>query len=116
MPSRSDVKIPLHLIPRQASKDATTTPSTPRSPAKLPPGAPDLTQDMSGMRIAFELLLLRHRQVIEQMHPLSIHPLIPIGRIFAQRLPREDAIAAGILHVDVEIGAAHGNDDVEVDL
>lgn len=116
MPSRRDMKIPLHLIPRQAPKDATTAPPAPRGPAELPLGAPDLVQDMSGMGIAFELLLLRDGQMIEEMHPLGVHPLIPAGRIFPQRLAGQDAVATGVLHVDVEVGAAHGNDDVEVDL
>ena len=116
MPSSRDVKIPLHLIPRQAPKNATTAPPPARRATKLPLGAPDLTQDMSRMGIPLELLLLRHGQVIEQMHPLGIDPLIPIGRIFAQLLAREDAIAAGVLNIDVEVGAAHGDDDVEVDL
>lgn len=116
MASRRDMKIPLHFIPRQTPKNPTTPLPTPRSPAKLPSGAPHLRQNMTRMRIPLKLLLLRHGQMIQEMHALGIHPLRPTGRIFAQRLPRQDAIAAGILHVDVEIGAAHGNDDVEVDL
>lgn len=116
MPSRRDMKIPLHLIPRQAPKNATTAPPAPRSPAKLPLRAPDLIQDMSGMGIPFEFLLLRHGEVIQEMHPLGVHPLIPIGRIFPQLLAGQDAIAAGVLHVDVEVGTAHGYHDVEVDL
>lgn len=116
MTSSRDVKIPLHLIPRQAAKNATTAPPAPRRTTKLALGAPDLVQDMSGVGIPLELLLLGDGEVIEQMHALGVDPLIPIGRVFAQLVARQDAIAAGVLHVDMEVGAAHGHHDVQVDL
>lgn len=87
MPSRRDMKIPLHLIARQAPKDATTASSPTRSPAKLAFRAPDFIQHVAGMGVAFELALLRYRQMVQQMDPLGIDPLIPIGRVFPQQVP-----------------------------
>ena len=116
MPSRRDVEIPLHLIARQASEDATAPAPAAWRPAEFPLRATHLAQDVARVGIAFELLLLRDGQMIEHMNPLGVHPLIPVGGIFAQQVAGQDSIAAGVLHVDVEIGAAHGHHDVEIDL
>lgn len=40
----------------------------------------------------------------------------PGGLLLAQHGGGEDAVAAGVLDVDVHVGTAHGDDDVEVDL
>lgn len=101
MPPRCDMKIPLHLIPRQAPIDATTAAPTPRSPTKLPLCAADLAQHMSRMGIPFKLLLLGDGQMVEQMHALGVDPLIPIGGVLAQLVARQDPVAAGVLHVDM---------------
>lgn len=45
-----------------------------------------------------------------------IGPLAPVGGIFGQQIAGEDAVARGILDVDVEVVAEHGDDDVKVDL
>ncbi|KAL9590027.1 MAG: hypothetical protein Q9203_001185, partial [Teloschistes exilis] len=69
---------------------------------------------MPNMRI---LLFLPHVFRIRQlMRPLHGGPVVPIGRILVQQIAGEDAVAAGILNVDVQIVAEHGDDDVEVDL
>ncbi len=71
---------------------------------------------MSGVGVAFELLLLGHGQMVQQMHSLGVHPLIPTGGVFPQQIARQDAVAARVLHVDVQVGATHRDHDVEVDL
>ncbi len=50
------------------------------------------------------------------MHPLRINPVIPARRVAREHVPGKDAVAAGVLDVDVQVGAFHGEDDVEVDL
>lgn len=40
--------------------------------------------------------------------------MVPARRISREHVPSEDAITAGVLDVDVEVGAFHGKDDVEV--
>lgn len=45
-----------------------------------------------------------------------VHPLGPLGRVAVQHGGGEDSVTRGILDVDVEVGAEHVDDDVEVDL
>ena len=54
--------------------------------------------------------------VRQAMGTARIGPLAPVGGIFGQQIAGEDAVARGILDVDVEVVAEHGDDDVEVDL
>lgn len=68
------------------------------------------------MGIPLHFLLEQQGVVFEQMHPAGVDPMAPAGRILAQHVTRQDSIAGGILHVDVEVGAEHGNDYVQVDL
>lgn len=116
--TRSDVKVALHLVAIQTSK------------------YPTAVCGASNPRCFCELLLLLLRQMI--MHVQIIHlgktlpnaliqlvhaslsilarPLCPTCSILAQQVASECAITSCILHVDVQVGAAHSNDDVEVDL
>lgn len=50
------------------------------------------------------------------MRPARIDPMGPIGGIFRQQIAGEDAVARGILDVDVKVVAEHGDDDVEINL
>ncbi len=67
---------------------------------------------MRHMRIL--LLLLDHLPTIQRMHPLRIHPMAPARRIACKHVPRENAVAAGVLDVDVKVATFHREDDVEV--
>jgi hypothetical protein len=50
------------------------------------------------------------------VHALVVHPLRPVRRIELQHGRRQDAVAGGVLDVDVEVAALHAHDHVEVDL
>jgi len=122
MAPRRDMKIPLHLIPLQTPINPTTIrldpPSHPRRLLKLPPPLPHLPQHMSHMRILL-LQILPPSLILPipaPLHFLRVHPHRPGRGVLAQHVPSEDAIARGVLHVDVQVGALHVHDGVEVDL
>lgn len=52
----------------------------------------------------------------QTMHALDCHPLTPVRRVQPQLLRREDPVASGILDIDVNVGTAHGNDEIQIDL
>lgn len=54
--------------------------------------------------------------VAELVDALCVDPLGPEGAVAVQLGGGEDAVARGILDVDVEVGALHADDNVEVDL
>lgn len=116
MPSRRDMKVTLHLIPLQTPINPTRLAPTshPRRPRKLPPPLP-LRQHIMNV-----LFLLRLEQpltaAMQPMHALGVDPLLPVRRIPPQHVARQDAVARGVLYVDVQIRTPHGDDDVEVDL
>ncbi|KAL8685207.1 MAG: hypothetical protein Q9218_007904, partial [Villophora microphyllina] len=93
----------------------TGAPSYPRRPLKLLLFVPaHLPQHVPHMCI---LLFLPHVLGIRQlMSSLHSSPITPIGWILRQEIASEDAIAAGVLDVDVEVMAEHGDNDIEVDL
>ena len=118
VPSRRNVKISLHLIALQ-------TPINPTRLSRIPPlqsrrllefslRAPDLPEDVSYVRIL--LLLPDHLPTLQPVHLVDVDPVPPIGCVFAEHITRQYTIAAGILHVDVQIWALHRHHDVEVDL
>jgi hypothetical protein len=113
-----DVEVALDLVAVEAAEDAARV-----------CGAPDA-------RRLGELLLLLDAQVvvhlevvhvpaasdltsIQLMHALLsvlARPLRPARGVLAQQIASERAVASGVLHVDVQVGAPHADDDVEVDL
>ena len=112
-----NMEIPLHLVPLQTAINP-TRPSRLASLQlwrlpKLPFHTPHLSQHMPHMRVLF--LLLDHLPTVKLMHaPIHINPMAPIRRVPVQEVASKDAIPAGVLDVDVQIGAEHGDDDVEV--
>lgn len=120
MPSGCNVEITLHLIALETPVDPAAFPHRgppphPRRPLKLLLLDPThFAQHMPDMRI---LLFLPHifrvRQLMRSLHG---GPVVPIGGILVQQIAGEDTVAAGVLDVDVQIVAEHGDDDVEVDL
>jgi hypothetical protein len=103
------VKIPLHLIPLQTPKNPTTirrNPSPkPRRPLKLPSPPPHLPKHMPHMSILlFQILSPPPLPLIPRpLHPLRINPRPPRRGIFAQHFPGENAVAAGVLDVYVQV-------------
>lgn len=118
--SRRDVEIALDFVALETPIDPAalshrSSPPHPRRPLELLLLDPaHFAQHMPNMRI---LLFLPHVLRIGQLMR-SFHggPVTPIGRILVQQVAGEDAIAAGVLHVDVEIMAEHGDNNVQVDL
>ena len=117
MPPRRNMKVPLHLIPLQAPINPTTRPRhTPPQPRRLlePPLLPPMPQHMPDMRILLLLLGPILTSPLQRIHPLG--PLPPVRGVLGQHVAGEDAVARGVLHVDVQVGAEHRDDDVEVNL
>lgn len=114
--SCSDVKVALHLVAVQTSKNpaAVRRAPNPWCLCKL------LLLLLPQMLVHVLLILpLLADALVQLMHtPLGVlaRPLRPAGRILAQQIACESAIAGRVLHVDVQIGAAHGDDNVEIDL
>lgn len=115
MSSRRDMEISLHFVPLQAAKDPACAPATTGGLLELllPFG---FAQDMPDMRITLHLLLEQHGVLLKQMHSAGVDPVAPVRGVFAQHIAREDAVARSVLHVDVEVGAGHGDDDIQINL
>lgn len=115
VPAGRDVKIPLHLISLQTAINPTrfSLPAHPRRLRELPAPLP-LRQHV--VNVLFFLSLLCRPAAVQPMHAFGVHPLLPVRRVPPQHIAGQDAIARGVLHVDVQVRTAHGDDDVEVDL
>lgn len=117
MPPRRKMKVPLHLIPLQTAINPTTRPGhAPPQPRRLlePSLLPPVPQHMAHVRILLLLLGQIPALALQRVHPVD--PLLPVRGVLCQHVAREYAIARGVLHVDVQVGTEHGDDDVEVDL
>ena len=107
VPARRDVEVPLHFVPLQTAKHPTRIRDMASGNTwrlrKLLGSAPDLSQHMSDMGILqLELLPLRPILVHQlRLEALRVRPVAPAGRVAAQRVAGEDAVARGVLHVDV---------------
>ena len=64
------------------------------------------------MRILFLLLRQILPLPLQRIHPLN--PLSPVRGVLGQHVAREDAVARGVLHVDVQVRTEHRDYDVEV--
>ena len=117
MAPRRDMNVPLHLIPLQTPINPTTRPRhAPPQPRRLlkPSLLPPMSQHMPHMRVL--LLLLRQIDPLSLQRIRPLNPLFPIRSVPRQHFAGEDAIARGILNVDVQVGTEHRDYDVEVDL
>lgn len=108
------MKIPLHFIPLQASKNPTRIRRSP-NPRRLRkflllPRSPKLVVYIPHILPTGQSIL----SLPKLMHVFALAPLAPGCRIFTQHFSCEGAVAGGILHVYVEVRAAHGDDYVEV--
>ena len=90
MTSGRDMEVALHLVPLQ-------TPIYPTGLQTIPPKAtgrflkfpfpflpPDLSDNMFWMRVFFLFPLPSYISTVEGIHPLTVHPLIPVRAVFGQ--------------------------------
>ena len=115
-----NVEIPLHLVSLQTAIDSTRVPPIPPSQLgrfpKLLLLADHLPQHMPHVSVLLQLRLHLTRLLQQMQSSFGIHPLPPTGGISVQQVASENAIAAGVLNVDVQIGAGHGHHQIKVDL
>lgn len=132
MPSRCDMEIPLHLIslhtPIHPTSILILSPSQLRSARPLPPRPrlPQILVHILLIPILLELLPdergTRKSLFMPPLPGLPIHyhapmpPLREISGVRVQALARDDAVPGGVLDVYAQVGALHGDDDVEVQL
>jgi hypothetical protein len=112
----SDVEISLHFVALQTSEDAATVrlPAYPGSLAELP--LPRLAQLLMYVPQLFptrDLLIVPLVQLMCSPLQVLASPLCPCCGVFAQKVTSQGAVAGSVLHVDVEVGAAHGYNDVD---
>ena len=129
VPPRRNMKVPLHLIQLQAAINPAAIRLLSPQPRRLPPPRLALPQrhNIMNMLLPETLIMLpaniplarNHPPVLippQLMYPLAIHPLPPVRRLPLQLLGGQDAVARGVLDVDVQVDAAHAQDDVEVEV
>jgi hypothetical protein len=115
-----DVKIALHLVPLQAAVDAARIrlapdPRRPLEPAAVPAGlAQRLVHVLVGVAVDLALVDRRRQRVLAAAAPPA--PLAPVGLVQLEGDAGQDAVAGGVLDVDVDLVAVHGHDHVDVDL
>ena len=120
MPARCDVEIALHLVPLQAPIHAARiplrSPSHPGSLLIVPPRLPHLPQHVRHMRVLLLHVLSTPLvpQIVAVVHFLRVHPRGPTGGVFLEQIAGKNTVAAGVLDVDVEVLAPHGDNGVEV--
>lgn len=54
------------------------------------------------------------RSTTQSMYAAPLTPLLPGCRVLTEGFAREDTVSGGVLHVDVQVGAFHGDDEVNV--
>lgn len=115
-----DMEVPLDLVPLQTAIDSTRAPQIPLSQpgrfAELLLLADHLSEHVAHMSVLLQLGFHLSWRLQRVQIPLGIHPLQPTGGVPEQQVAGENAVAAGVLDVDVQIGAGHGDHDIEVDL
>ena len=130
VPSRRNVKITLHLIRMHRPINATTVrlhaspyPRRLTELLTLPRRAQIIVHVLLPVllilpepRVAAQIqsFLLRGTQTMHATPRLA--PLVPGRCIPMQRRASEDAVAAGVLDIDMQVLAFHGYDKIEIDL
>lgn len=131
----SDMEVTLHPVQVQATKDATAVTLAAAQLGRLGPLGPLATQAhnvvdvlLAEALLVLLLLLLGGGHValarddaallvpVQLVVALLVDPLRPHGGVAVQARGREDAVAGGVLDVDVQVGALHAHDRVEIDL
>ena len=130
VPPRRNVEVTLHLVHLQTPIHPTRVllhaPAQPGSARKLfrprlrAAAAPHLFDDMSRPRVLPLFLLPRPSllliPLVVHLHLPRVHPHGPARGVAREYVGSQDAVARRVLHVDVQVGARHCNDSVEVDL
>lgn len=128
MTSSGNVKVALHLVEVQRAIDAAAV-GVAADAGRLAPLGTLLSEGDNVVDVLFaEALFVVDGLVAlagvdaalavmaELVDALGVDPLRPLGGIAVQLGGGEDAVARGILDVDVQVGALHVDDNVEVDL
>ena len=71
-----------------------------------------MPQHMAHMRILLLLLGQVLALALQRVH--TVNPLFPIRGVLRQHIASEYAIAGSVLHIDVQVGTEHRDNDVEV--
>lgn len=129
MSSCCDVEVSLDFIPLQTAENSTRighfASPHPRRLGELLASAPHLPEHVPNMLVFLLCFASPFVLGMKALVRVSATPtfliqfLVPQrpGRfVFIQHVPCQDPISSCILHVDVEVVAAHGDDDVEVEL
>lgn len=126
--SGGDVEVALNLVEVKGAVDATAVSCAPEARSLAPFGTL-LSESDNVMNVLLSKALVVVGEarpalarvdaavgiVAELVDPI-VHPLGPLGRVAVQHGGGEDSVTRGVLDVDVEVGAEHVDDNVEVDL
>ena len=117
MSSSSDVEVALHLVAVQTAEYPARVRRSP-DPRRLGELLLLLLVQVVVHLEVVHLPLLPNAlvQLVNTLLGVLSRPLRPACRILSQQVAGERAITRGILHIDVQVGTAHGDNDIEVDL
>jgi hypothetical protein len=116
VPSRRDMKVSLNFISIQTPKNPTRIRHAFQSRRLAKLLRLRLAQLLMHIREIFpaRVIGILFAQLMQALVRLLARPLRPVCRLVAQEVAGECAVAGCVLHVDSQVGAAHGDDDVEV--
>lgn len=119
MSPRGDVEISLYFVPIQTPVYPTRirlmTPADSRRSREFPLRVAQFSQDVADVRVFLDLL--RHGAAFQLVDAFSsIDPVFSPRTILLQHVPGQNAITAGVLDVDMEVGTIHLDDNVQIDL
>lgn len=129
--ARREVEVALHLIQLERAVDATAVRRRTPQPRRLPPLCLAQTQrdDIVDVLLSETFVVLDRRTAsvpfpgnhaalgvaAQAVHALAVDPVRPEGGVALEPLGGVDAVARGVLDVDVQVLAAHLDDHVDVD-
>ena len=112
--ARRDVEVALHLVAVQAAEDAARVAFAAQArrlgELLLLLGRAELVVDIPHIFPAGEAVVALAQDV------LALAPLAEVGGVFAEQVACEGSVAGCVLHVHVEVGARHCDNNVDVDL
>jgi hypothetical protein len=118
MASRCNMKVSLDLVSIEAAEDSTRIRRA--SDTWCLAELPLLCFAQLLMHVPQLLPARIHAVVLAQLVHALLHllacPLCPVGRIVAEEVAGQGPVASRILHIDAQVGATHGYNDIEVDL
>lgn len=124
-----NVEIALDLVQIQTAIDPAAVRSA-ANPWSLCPLGPLLAQRNNVVDVLLSEALLLVAQILvararvdpslavlaELVNPLCVDPLVEVGLVAVQPVRGHDAVARGVLHVDVNVVTLHAHHNVQVDL